>query len=459
MLRSRRRSDYSPGVRRLLVSALVAALPAAGMANGRAPLTNGMFLKPGDPISLYVRTTFGLLISHDDGCTFRWVCEKAIGYGGEFDPKYAIATDGTIFATTFTGLRVSRDNGCTWTTATSQRPPGDPGNISEIWIDAIDIAPNGDVWVATAESAKPNDVYRSTDNGMTFTAMGLSSPVVWWKSIKVAKSDPQRIYVTGYQVAQSAKVHLERSDNGGTSWTEIVLPSNVLFGSTPIAHVTAVDPGNADHFYLTSLDANPPGGDKVYRTTDGGTTFTEVAVTTDHVRDIIVRSNGSALIATANGGTFESAGPQSVFTRLGETKPIAQDVKPPQLGCMAQKADGTLLGCGANWAPDYMAVGRASQPLAWQKLFRFVELAGPVECAAGTTEETECAPLWPALKAQFGATGPGTCGALPDLEIVDLATPPVKAGGGCCDAGGGSPAAAFGLSALAGAFVLRRRRR
>ena len=224
----------------ILVVGLVAALPAVAAANGRAPLTNGVFLKPGDPSSLYVRTTFGLLISHDDGCSFRWVCEKAIGYGGEFDPKYAIATDGAIFATTFTGLRVSRDNGCTWTTATSEKPPGDPGNISEIWIDAIDISPNGNVWVATAESAKANDVYRSTDNGVTFTAMGLSSPVVWWKSIKVAKSDPMRIYVTGYQVAPTAQVTLKRSDNGGTSWTPVPLPANVQFGGTPIVHVLSL---------------------------------------------------------------------------------------------------------------------------------------------------------------------------------------------------------------------------
>lgn len=445
-------------MRRLLVLAL-AALPALAAANGRAPLTNGVFLRPGDPSSLYVRTTFGLLISHDDGCTFRWVCEKAIGYGGEFDPKYAIATDGAIFATTFTGLRVSRDNGCTWSTATAERPPGDPGNISEIWIDAIDISPTGDVWVATAESAKPNDVYRSMDNGVTFTAMGLSSPVVWWKSIKVAKSDPMRIYVTGYQVAPTAQVQVRRSDTGGQSWTTVTLPATVKFGATPIVHVTTVDPANPDHFYLTSLDANPPGGDRVYRTTDGGTSFAEVAVTTDRVRDIVVRSNGSALIATINGGTYESAGPEASFVRLGETKPNAQDLRPPLAGCLAQKADGTLVGCGANWAPDYMAVGRASQPLAWQKLFRFVELAGPVQCPAGSTEQVQCEPLWPALKAQFGATGPGTCGALADLELVDLAKPPTSGSGGCCDAGGEAPASAFALASLVGLVALRRRRR
>ena len=214
-------------MRRLVIAALLAALPATVLANGRPPLTNGVYLRPGDDHSLYARTTFGLLISHDDGCTFHWVCEKAIGYGGEFDPKYAIATDGTIFATTFTGLRVSRDNGCTWTTATAEAPVTDPGRIAEIWIDAIDISPNGDVWVATAESAKPNDVFRSADNGVTFTPQGLSSPIIWWKSIRVAKSDPQRIYVTGYQVAGTAQAHVRRSTNAGQTWTPVPIPPNV----------------------------------------------------------------------------------------------------------------------------------------------------------------------------------------------------------------------------------------
>jgi hypothetical protein len=54
--------------------ALVAAslaTAATAFANGRPPLTNGIATRPGDPHSLYVRSTFGLLISHDD-CAFCW---------------------------------------------------------------------------------------------------------------------------------------------------------------------------------------------------------------------------------------------------------------------------------------------------------------------------------------------------------------------------------------------------
>lgn len=200
----------------LLVFALCAGGRAVSHANGRAPATNRVYFGPTDNQSIYVRTTFGLLISKDDGCTFHWVCEQNVGYGGTFDPKYAIAADGTIFATTFTGLRVSRDGGCTFTTATAELPVGAPGRIADVWVDALDIGPNGEIWIATAETGKPNDIFSSKDGGATFSSRGMLSPTIFWKSVKVARTDPQRVYITGYEVTTA-------SDGG----------------MTPVAHVFA----------------------------------------------------------------------------------------------------------------------------------------------------------------------------------------------------------------------------
>ena len=67
-----------------------------------------------DTRSLFVPVTFGLLISRDDGASWRWTCEDNIGYSGTFDPTYAIEDDGTIWASTTHGLRVSRDGGCSF---------------------------------------------------------------------------------------------------------------------------------------------------------------------------------------------------------------------------------------------------------------------------------------------------------------------------------------------------------
>src|SRR4051812_35205254 len=193
------RSTYSDAMRWLAAATWLwlCSYPALALGDGRAPLTNGIHFQPGDARSIYVATTFGLLVSHDDGCSFRWICEQSLGYGGTFDPKYRIARDGTIFAATYAGLRVSRDGGCSFTTATAGAPPGSPGRIADAWIDAIDLAPTGDVWVATANSGSSSAVYRSTDGGETFAPSGLASPTIWWKSVAVAPSRAARVYVTG----------------------------------------------------------------------------------------------------------------------------------------------------------------------------------------------------------------------------------------------------------------------
>ena len=49
-----------PMWRWLAFAVVLGATPLAS-ANGRAPLTNGIVLRPGHPNSIYLATTFGLL--------------------------------------------------------------------------------------------------------------------------------------------------------------------------------------------------------------------------------------------------------------------------------------------------------------------------------------------------------------------------------------------------------------
>lgn len=438
---------------RSLVSIAALLCPAVALANGRPPLTNGVHFRPGDNQSLYVATTFGLLVSHDDGCSFRWICEQNVGYGGTFDPKYRIATDGTIFATTYAGLRVSRDGGCSFTTATSDKPANDPGRTADSWIDAIDIGPTGDVWIATADSGKPNNLFRSTDNGMTFEPRGMLSQAIWWKSLAIAPSRAQRIYATGYQVAgllpdggqMPPTAHFEITDDDGAHWSESPL-AGVSVGSTPLVYAIGVDPTNPDIVFMSSVGANLPSGDRLYRSTDGGMTWSEVLATTAPLLDLAIARGGNILVATLGGGSFQSSDNGIAFSPMTD---------PPQLVCVGQRGDGQIYGCGANWQPDNKAIAKSANGATWDKVFRFVELAGPVECPAGTPEHESCGGQWPSVQQQFGATGPTACNVQPDN------TPPKKTGG-CCDAGGetqGELAAIGMLAAVCCVPVLRRRRR
>jgi hypothetical protein len=425
-----------------LAGAGAAVLPSpAAHANGRPPATNGVVFRPGDNESIYIRTTFGLLVSRDAGCSFRWVCEANIGYGGTYDPKYAIAADGALFATTFDGLRVSRDGGCSFTTATAELPANAPGRIAETWVDALDIGPTGEVWVATADSAKPNDIYRSTDNGVTFAARGMQSPMILWKSLAVARSDAMRVYAAGYQVSPSPVAHLVTTADGGQSWTPSAL-TGVQVGSVPLLEVAAIDPAKPQIVYVVSAGSNGAEGARLYRSTDGAVTFTPVLMTSQPIANVVIRDATTVLVASGD-GLFRSTDGGATFGPASTS---------PHLTCLGKRPDGALIGCAPNWDPDFMAVGRSDDASQWTKLFRFIEMAGPLSCPAGTPGHDVCEQeLWPGIRSQFGATG-SACGAPP----VD--GPPEKPEApGCCDTGARSPLGFALLTALT-AFLLGRRR-
>lgn len=427
-----------------IAGALALALSAsAAWGNGRPPQTNGVVFAPGDTHSMYVRATFGLLVSHDDGCTFDWICDAAFNVGGTYDPHVVVTSDGAILTTSFSGVSVSRDGGCTF--------QGVSVGTSGRYIDALALGPTGEIWAATSDTVGPGGIFASVDNGATFAARGTVPSAVEWHSLVVAPSAARRVYASGVEAGMagsdaglSALPHVEISDDSGSTWAESPL-AGVAYASYPAPRVAAVDPGNPDIVYLVSEGANPPSGDLLYRSSDGGMTWTMVLATTQPIHDRIVIIDQQVVVASERGGSFRSADRGITFQPLAGA---------PQLSCLGLRDDGLLVGCGANWDPDYMAVASSRDGgSTWQKVWRFAQLHGALACPSGTIQHDTCEAMqWDVLRQQFGATGP-TCGS--NVWPSDRAT--VTHSGGCCDAQrepGGSLAA---IAVVLVAGVRRRR--
>jgi hypothetical protein len=378
--------------------------------------------QPGDPRATYIETSFGLLVSHDDACSFRWICAPAIAEREDVAPVFRVARDGAMFAATPHGLRVSRDGGCSFTSAT--------GQIAETWIAALDVGPTGEVWVATADGGKPNDVFRSTDGGATFASAGLWSSAIWWRSVAVAPSRAARVYATGYQVAAPTRTHVEITDDGGAHWTASAL-AGVELAATPLVMIQAIDRADPDHVFLSSVGAAPPSGDRLYRSRDGGATWREV-LAAGAIHGVAI-SGATVVVATAPRAFVSHDGGETFTEAAGDDA---------ALGCAAAREDGELVACGA-------AVRRSRDGAAWRPLLTLDSIAGPVACPAGTPGHDVCAAQWPALAAKLGAPGaPAPC-----------PTAPPRARGGCCDAGGADANRAIGLALLAITAARRARRR
>jgi uncharacterized protein (TIGR03382 family) len=445
---------------------LASSSPAA--ANGRFPATTNVRFQPGNSELILLPTTFGLLLSKDNGTSFQWICEDTIGYGGTYDPDYAIAGDGTIYATTFEGLQVSTDGSCTYnptqffgdlTGGTALDP------ITGHWVGEVEVASDGKVWACTSTGGTANDVYVSTD-GTTFNSAGNWNATAWWKSLRVSQSDPNVVYVAGFQIpegANPAKALLFKTIDGGANWTDIGV-ADFAFGTQPNLFVEGISPTNADIVFARVLGARDPQGDDLYRSIDGGANWTKVLEMNGTISAFAIRSDESVYVGTGTACTedidltADASIPNKGCLRIspdGAADSWTAPAVEPKLGCIAERpSDQTLFACAANWDPDNFAFGLSmDQSASWEKIMRFVEISGPLDCPAGTKQDTCEEQMWPNLCIMLGiCAGDADAGVGAADASVTIVDPPEE--GGCfgCQSSGwgglGSMLAVFGLFGL-----------
>src|SRR5437660_48381 len=136
-----------------------------------------------------VAATFGLVISEDDGATWRYACEPFVR-GGATDnvSLYQVGPGGALFAVYYSALARSIDGGCSWTRATGLPAVrdvfADPGDAS--FVLAVATTPQGDA------------LQPSHDGGQGF-GPALYSTANQLFSVEIAASSRGVLYATEYQ--------------------------------------------------------------------------------------------------------------------------------------------------------------------------------------------------------------------------------------------------------------------
>jgi hypothetical protein len=131
--------------------------------------------------------------------------------------------------------------------------------------------------------------------------------------------------------------------------------------------------------------------------------------------------------------------------------------------CLGVAPGGELYACSENWDPDMrldptvrFALGRsANGGASWDKVLRFADIAGPLDCPEGTPQHEVCeVTRWCGQAEAFGIEDPA-CERAGDAAPPSDAGPPAPPDDGCNGCGGCS----VGLAGVLFVAPGRRRRR
>ena len=212
-----------------------------------------------------------------------WTFDGPTNVGGRVadlavDPAHA----GTVYAATAGGgVWKTTDAGRTFAPAW---PATNPQSIG-----AIAVGPDGTVWAGTGETNPGggsitfagDGIYRSSDGGQTWTDVGLTDS--WTIArIVVNPGNPQQVWVavSGNLFLSGHQRGVYVTNNGGLSWTQSLAAPNGTTGASDLAidpkNPTVVFAGMWDHVRVPDHRTYTGVGSGVWKTSDGGTTWTEL---------------------------------------------------------------------------------------------------------------------------------------------------------------------------------------
>jgi hypothetical protein len=171
--------------------------------------------------------------------------------------KIVVASNGDVFACTRNnGLMRSTNGGSSWTKVLGSGTGGGGTNRAA----DIEIASNGDLYCSLGIFTT-DGIYKSTNGGTSWTKLtggGLPSSGYQRIELAPAPSNSARIYAV-FQGTNYDCSGIYRSDDGGTSWTSLPVPSafgmsNFCRGQAWYDLIAAVDPSNANRIFIGGID-------------------------------------------------------------------------------------------------------------------------------------------------------------------------------------------------------------
>jgi hypothetical protein len=438
-------------------------------ANGRFPAAQQLVVHPHDPNRLWLRTTYGLLTSSDRGKAWRWVCEQAIGYGGNDDPAVAVTGSGSLLAGVFQGLSITSDNGCSF----SFQPTIGIKNVADVSVEKR--SPERALALASTSDAMggfSTNVWRTTDSGATWTKLGGDlDPTLLALTIDSAPSDRSTIYVTGARYfpsdggsAASTRGVLYRTTDDGQSWVSLDVPGT---DTRYQPYLSAIDPNDSRKLYIRvrGPDVYDQPGTFVQNwllySEDGGGTFRELLRENADFLGFALASDGQSVfigMGDSYAPGFVRPGNEAVFGLYRasisnfafERVVHARSVPSGHTSCLTFDGD-ELWVCGSDAKQGFMLARSNDRGTTLEPVSHLVDLEGPLPCGCESSTGRQCPSLWPTTCSLIGRCGVNNPGS---ARCGDAAPAPADAGKSSASRGAESSCACRAPAAPSGSKAL-----
>jgi hypothetical protein len=388
------------------------ATPDVAFANGRFPRAQRLTEVNGDPDTLVLSATYGILLTTDGGESWRHLCELGFAFSiDDIDPLVEVVGDGAMVVQVSRSLNRAAEPFCDFVPTLGG---GGSERVVDFALDREDPARLVALRLGRGESGGvENRLLVSEDSGVSFEPMGVALPpeaLTFGLTFDAAPSDRERLYVSGAD-AEDRGVVL-RSSDAGESFESAVLPLEP--GEYP--YIAGVHPTDPDVIYLRTdawvadADGVLTANDALLYSDDGGQTFREVYRAGAKLFGFALSPDGSHLLI-AYGDPVEpsravDAGAFGIYrAEVGEhefSKIYAGPVsclswtQSSLYACTSQVERGFALGVAesAEFELD------DAEPFA--PLLDLTRVAGPIECPACSTSAV-CAATWSETCALFGS--------------------------------------------------------
>jgi len=192
----------------------------------------------------------------------------------------------------------------------------------------------------------PNTVYacgtifkRSTDGGLNWTTVATGLTGIGRLAMAVTEADPNYVYLLAAKSSDNGFLGLVRSTNSGAAFTTRMAATTT---NNILGWDNGADSGGQGWYDLaiavspTNAEAVFTGGVNIWKSTNGGTSFTKTSVWTSStstyvhadIHDLIfLPGSGTTLFAGCDGGVFKSTNSGTAWSDLSSNLAIAQQYR------------------------------------------------------------------------------------------------------------------------------------